>query len=106
MRTETFDSAQGLREGCVLSSTLFSIIIHVLLLKLHNAENTVYNCYHDSYNFSFLYLLTTSSSPQDLQTQLNCVSRLCEDLGLEVNIDETKVMVFRKGGYLGRNKNG
>ena len=46
-----------------------------------------------------------SSTPQRLQTQLNCVHRLCEDLDPEVNINRTKVRVFRKGGYLRRSEN-
>ena len=35
-----------------------------------------------------------------LQNQLNALSVAAERLGLTVNLDKSKVMVFRKGGYL------
>ena len=35
-----------------------------------------------------------------LQNQLNALSVAAKRLGLTVNLDKPKVMVFRKGGYL------
>ena len=45
-----------------------------------------------------------SSTPQGLQNQLNILLETCLHLGLEINISKTKVMVFRKGGFLSRNE--
>ena len=42
---------------------------------------------------------TTSSG---LQNQLNCLLDCCVKMGIKVNEDKTKVMVFSKGGHLGK----
>ena len=39
-----------------------------------------------------------------LQNQLNALFVAAKRLGLTVNLDKSKVMVFRKGGYLAANK--
>ena len=36
---------------------------------------------------------------------LDCVQRVCLDLGLTINADKSEVMVLRKGGFLGRSEN-
>ena len=45
-----------------------------------------------------------SSTAQGLQHQLNLLYNMCNQLALEINTAKTKVMVFRKGGFLGRNE--
>ena len=47
-------------------------------------------------------LALLSCSPHGLQAQLDCVPRLCMELGLKINTEKSKIMVFRKGGFLGR----
>ena len=47
-------------------------------------------------------LLATTSS--GLQNQLNCLRDCCVKMGMEVNEAKTKVMVFRKGGHLGKHE--
>ena len=42
--------------------------------------------------------------PRGLQNQLNCLRDCCIKMGMEVNEDKTKVMVFRKGGHLGKHE--
>ena len=49
-------------------------------------------------------LALLSCSPTGLQTQLDCLQRVCLDFGLTVNTNKSKVVVFRKGGFLGRNE--
>jgi len=41
-------------------------------------------------------------TPCGLQNQLNILESFCESVKLNVNIDKTKIMVFRKGEMLGR----
>ena len=41
-------------------------------------------------------LVLVAESPEDLQTQLNILKDFTDDIKMEVNIDETKVMVLRK----------
>lgn len=47
-------------------------------------------------------LALLSSTAIGLQNQLNQLSRMCEERLLKINIEKTKVMVFRKGGHLGK----
>ena len=49
-------------------------------------------------------LLSTTAS--GLQNQLNILQTCCNNMKLSVNNDKTKVMVFRKGGFLGDMRNG
>ena len=45
-----------------------------------------------------------ATTPSGLQNQLNCLRDCCVKMGMEVNEDKTKVMVFRKGGHLGKHE--
>ena len=38
------------------------------------------------------------NSPEDLQNSLNLLKSCCDNRGLSVNVDKSKVMVFRKRG--------
>ena len=66
----------------------------------------VFRCYQVSELFILLladdvtFLATT---PSGLQNQLNCLRDCCVKMGMEVN-DKTKVMVFIKGGHLGKHE--
>lgn len=53
-------------------------------------------------------LALLSCSPSGLQTQLDCLQRMCLDLGLTVNTDKSKslVLISRKVGSLEEVKNG
>ena len=44
------------------------------------------------------------NSPEDLQKSLDLLKSYCDLWGLEVNIDKTKVMVFRKRGLIRNNE--
>ena len=45
--------------------------------------------------------LLVSDTPTGLQNQLNILHSQSVRLGLEVNLDKTKIIVFRKDGYPG-----
>ena len=45
-----------------------------------------------------------ATTPYGLQNQLNTLKACCDKLHMEVNRDKTKVMVFRKGGYLSKHE--
>ena len=45
-----------------------------------------------------------ATTPSGLQNQLNCLRNCCVKMGMEINKDKTKVMVFRKGGRLGKHE--
>ena len=39
-------------------------------------------------------------TPQDLQRLINILERVSSELGLSVNLEKTKIIIFRKGGYV------
>ena len=103
--SEFFDCPVGVHQGCVLSPTIFSLVI-----------NQLANCITDTgiQLLSGLVELITLLSVDDvallattlygLQNQLNSLKACCDRLHMEVNRDKTKVMVFRKGGYLSKHE--
>ena len=46
-------------------------------------------------------IVLVSSTPSSLQNQINNLEKASNSLGLTVNLDKTKVMIFRKGGHIG-----
>ena len=106
--TDMFDCPQGLRQGCVLSPTLFSIIINEIATSVANEGKHGLQLLPGLIELFILLfaddLALLSCSPHGLQVQLDCVHRLCMELGLKINTDKSKIMVFRKGGFLGRHE--
>ena len=45
-----------------------------------------------------------SLTPRGLQAAINTLERESKELGLEINLQKTKIMVYRLGGYLGKNE--
>ena len=44
--------------------------------------------------------MLVSATPSGLQNQINNHEKASKSLGLTVNSDKTKVMIFRKGGHI------
>ena len=49
-------------------------------------------------------LVLLSSTAMGLQNQLNHLTSMCKEHSLSINTEKSKVMVFRKGGFLGKNE--
>ena len=100
--TDMFECPRGLRQGCVLSPTLFSVIVNELATEVsENGKHGVQLLPRFIELFILLFadgLALLSCSPTGLQTQLDCLQRVCLDLGLTVNTDKSKVMVLKKVG--------
>lgn len=104
--SDFFDCPSGVKQGCMLSPLIFSILITDV------ADKVTTNGKH---GFQFLpglqeiFLLLfaddiclISSTPAGLQNQINNLEKASDALGLIVNLNKTKVMIFRKGGHLAK----
>ena len=97
--TDLFKSSIGVKQGCILSPTLFSLYINDLADSFGNdcdpldLNGKLLSC--------FLYadgIVLLSESAQGLQNLLNKVKIVCDKWNLQVNINKSKVMIFNKSG--------
>ena len=104
--SDFFECTTGLKQGCLMSPKLFCIFATEISRQL-NA--------HGIHGIQFLpgssvihHLLFAddtvliSDTITGLQNKLNILYNQCKRLGIEVNLDKTNIVVFRKGGYLSK----
>ena len=94
--TDWFQVNTGVKQGCVLSPTLFNIYINDLPVSLWevNAPISFGNIKIDA----LLYaddLVIIADSPRILQSKLNSLSSYCNLWNLSINPDKPKTMHFR-----------
>ena len=102
--SDFFKSEVGLLQGEVLSPFLFSLFLNDLELYLQQDQNAGLTLEQLS-----IYLLLFaddavlfSDTIEGLQSSLNNLESYCNKWILEVNVDKTKIVVFRKAGILNR----
>jgi hypothetical protein len=106
--TEYFDCPNGVRQGCVLSPTLFSFFINELATEIR--ENGRFGIQLTPSIVQILILLfaddviLSSYCARGLQCQINILREFAERSAMTVNLSKTKIIVFRKGGFLGHNE--
>lgn len=98
-KTEYFDIATGVRQGCILSPILFIIIIDWVLKrtiedKRRGLQLGISDCLEDLDFADDLALL--SSTMQHLQEKTDRLVKFAEQVGLFVNIKKTEVMSITK----------
>ena len=94
--TDWFQVNTGVKQGCVLSPTLFNIYINDLPVSLRevNAPISFGNIKIDA----LLYaddLVIIADSPRILQNKLNSLTSYCNLWNLSINPDKTKTVHFR-----------
>ena len=100
--SEAFSCNIGVRRGECLSPFLFAMYINDLEQELE--ENGVNGI--DLGMIKLLLLLYADdivlfgATPEELQKSLSVLEEYCRRWRLNVNIDKTKILVFRKGGRL------
>ena len=104
--SDYFECPVGLRQGCLLSPRLFTIFVtevskHINVEGKHGIQllTGLEIIHHLLYADDNVLL---SDTPIGLQSKLNILHTQSKRLGLEVNLDKTKIIVFRKGGFLGK----
>ena len=102
--SDFFECVQGLKQGCVMSPILFSLLINELANDIiARGRHGVSLGSTEIELFLLLFaddLTLMSSTIVGLQNQLNVLSTAAKRLFLTVNMDKSKVVVFRKGGFL------
>lgn len=102
--TDFFQSSLGVRQGCVLSPTLFSFFINELALEI--ANNGDFGIQLSPSLVQILIMLfaddvfLASYCVKGLQKQIDVLQSFSDKFSMTINLAKTKIVVFRKGGFL------
>ncbi|WP_419652784.1 reverse transcriptase domain-containing protein, partial [Thiolapillus sp.] len=106
--SDFFECPVGVRQGCVLSPTIFSLFINQLAKYITDTgRHGIQLLSGLTELFILLFaddVALLATTPCGLQNQLDSLKVCCDRLKMEVNKDKTKVMVFRKGGHLSKHE--
>ena len=104
--SESFDCPNGLKQGCMTSPLLFTFFIDDLAKLLNNSGLKGIQLHPDTFELLILLFADDVALMSDtvvgLQNQLNLLHGFCEETGLTVKTNKTKIMVFKNGGGLSR----
>ena len=101
-----FQCPVGVRHGCVMSPTLFSLFINQL--ANHVSETIIHGVQLLPTPLELFILLFAddsvplSTTPGGLQAQLKLLKECCDKRKLSVNKEKTKLLVLMNGDYLSR----
>ena len=102
--TEFFTCPNGLKQGCILSPMLFSLLVQEITNKLRSRGGYGIQLTPDIVELSILLfadaIVLIADTVFKLQKKLDVLYEVATTLGLLFNIDQTKVLVFRKEGRL------
>jgi len=97
--TNSFNISSGVRQGDVLSPTLFGLYIDDLV---HDIKQLNCGVMYDNINIDILLyaddIILLSNSPEGLQSMLNTLGNWCKKWRLVVNNSKTNVIHFRREG--------
>ena len=104
--SESFDCPVGLKQGCMLSPRLFTIFISEVTKILNETCTSGIQFLSNLAIIHHLFfaddVILVSDTIQGLQQKLNVLETQSKRLGITVNLDKTKIIVFRKGGKLSK----
>ena len=104
--SDFFACSVGVKQGAIESPGIFSLYINVVAeFVRQNGKHGVQLKPGMMEIFLLLFaddVVLISTTPTGLQNQINNLVKVSNSLDLKVNIDKTKVMIFRKGGHLAK----
>ena len=104
--SNSFNCPMGLRQGCSLSPILFSMFINELNdIMVESGVRGIQMFPHLVEIFLLMFaddIACISDTISGLQKELNILNNYCQTYKLKVNVEKTKVLVFKKGGQLSR----
>ncbi len=98
--TRKFEVAEGVLQGELTSPLLFSLYISDIedIFKLAEADGLRGINLNHNHSFHVLAyaddMVILADSPTQLQGKLEVLHKYCEDLGLTVNVQKTKILIF------------
>ena len=100
--TPSFEVFQGVRQGEVMSPSLFSIYINDLPKEIGKNHNDPVSLGCETIPCLLFAddLVLLSSSQSGLQTCINNLDKYCKTWKLEINLSKTKIIIFNKTGRL------
>ena len=101
--TDFFLCKLGVRQGCLISPTLFIIFIKELEKEQKNSDCRGISLASAAEIFLLMYaddIALIADTLVELQRKLKALESFCQKWGMEVNEAKTKVIVFRNGGKL------
>ena len=103
--SKDFECILGVRQGESLSPFLFSMFINDLEETF--VQSGIEGIDIGTMNILMLLyaddIIVFANTAEELQEQLNRLKLYCDKWKLKINVEKTKVMVFRKGGRLPNN---
>ena len=106
--TEEIDCKSGVKQGCKLSPLLFSLLINELAKTVINITSGGYQFLPGTHLVRLLMfaddISLMSDTPRGLQHAIGVLSAKAAQYGLKIDINKTKIIVFRKGGFLNKDE--
>jgi hypothetical protein len=94
--SQPIKQSKGVQQGDSISPQLFVMFVNALLQKLEK-RNTISIMYADD-------LAIAGPDADNVQSSLTSLANWCEEFGMTVNTEKSKVMKFRKAGAIGKRK--
>ena len=97
--------SQGVHQGSVLSPLLFNIFINYIGDAMSEQDAPLLLDHRITHLLYADDLLLISTIPKGLQYNIDKVNEFCNNWGLSVNVDKSKVMIFSKSGRVPKDHN-
>ena len=98
----------GVKHGCIPSPALFSLFVNEIAIGMEAVGKHGIQLQPGLVELFLLLfaddLALLSSISMGLQNQLNHLDSICKEHPLSINTEKSEVVIFRKGGFLGKNE--